>query len=515
MLCSLVLLVYAGCTPWEDLEWDVGVSAPLVRTVLGIEHIVPDTIGYTDEQGMAGIDFKYKVFELNQDTLFRLDEALTDLAYHLPLTITLQPGQHFINTLEETTFGFQGAEIRTLVIDRGSILLTLTNPLEEVLVCEYSIPGSSKGGSPLKVTATVPAASGNAPGKLSKVVDVSGYTINLTGSNGFGVNQINVQIDTRVAQNGQPVQVTPFDTLRIRADFSDLTLKEAHGYFGQHYIQTGKQSTRLDLFDMISHGDLIPDTLSARIRIQNGAGFDLRIKLHELTARNSKTNTSVSLQDPFIGAPVNISRATRNQSTGTVTPVEQVITLNPATTKQMFSIYPDHLDWDLDMEVNPLGNMSMGNDFMFADHPVRAWFELLIPLRLNLNQLTLQQQLDFYYSSSGVHSGTLYLIADNRFPFDATVALVLLDENGQAVDSLQPAGTILAAIGHPTGNPTSTRTILTIPVDEERMTALTRARTIDLEVMLNTVPVGEYVAIRADDYMNLIISTNLNATINP
>jgi hypothetical protein len=436
------------------------------------------------------VDFRHPVYSLSQSDLFDMEQSITDLSYNIPFTIMLNPGQAFISTLEETTFSFQDGEIKTIVIDRGTILLTLLNPLQEGVVCEYSLPGSLRNGSPLYIKATVPAAAGGQPGTITQVVDISGYTIDMTGGSGFSANRILVQIDTRIDPSGKPVQVTPFDTLKIKASFDELILKEAYGYFGEHLIETGLQSTRLDLFDLVTQGSLSPDTISARIRLRNGAGIDLRVHIRELTARNSRENTSISLTDPFIGVPINVGRASRNPATGVITPTEHTITFNPATTKQMFSIFPDHLDWELDMAVNPLGNISMGNDFISMAHPVEAWFELLMPMRVNINNLTLRQLLDFYYSSSGIHGGTLYLIADNRFPFDATISLILLDEQGVPIDSLQPAGTIAAAMQPATGAPQHTRTILTIPVGPERLDALTRARKIDLEVVMNTVSSG-------------------------
>jgi len=514
-LLILAAWLSEGCSKWETPSWDIGVAAPLVMTVLDVGDIIPDTLSFTDANNLVYLDFSHKVYTLSQGDLLDMEQPITDLAYNIPFTIMLNPGQAFISTLEETTFSFGDAEIRTIVIDRGTILLTLLNPLQERVVCEYSLPASSRNGAPLSIHATVPAATGAIPGTTTKVVDISGYTIDMTGGSGFAANLIRVQINTRIDPTGQPVQVTPFDTLKIKASFDELILKEAYGYFGEHLIETGLQSTRLDLFDLVTQGSLSPDTISARIRLRNGAGIDLTVKISELTARNSKENNSVSLTDPFIGVPINVGRAFRNPASGAITPTEHTITFDPATTKQMFSIFPDHLDWELDMAVNPLGNVSMGNDFLSVAHPVEAWFELLIPMRVNINNLTLRQLLDFYFSSSGVQSGTLYLIADNRFPFDATISLTLLDDLGTPIDSIHPAGTIAAAIQPATGAPQHSRTILTIPVGPDRLDALTRARKIDLEVVMNTVPAGGFVSLRGDDHMKLVISANMQTTISP
>jgi len=510
-----ILLLSTTCSKWDIPDWDIGVAAPLIKTTLHLSHIIPSDYLTSDNDQQGTVEYRHQVYTLDPDELFDMEQSITDLAYNIPFTLTLNPGQHFISTLEETDFGFQNTEIRSITIGSGLIHLVLTNPITEKVVCEYAIPGSSKNGKPLTITATIPAAVAGIPGIKEMDVDLSGYNLDMTGTSGMAANRITVKIDTRIHEDAQPVQVTPFDTLKIRASITGFSLQEAHGYFGQHEFLSGLQETRMDLFDLFETGTLEPDTITAQITMHNGAGMDLQLMIKEITARNSKSHSSVTLNDPFIDVPINVGRATRNAITGTIVPTVQTIRFDPSITKQMFSIFPDYLDWELDMTVNPMGNITMGNDFLHEDHPVAAWFELLIPLRFSSQGLTLKQDVDFYYGTSQVIDGIVYLIADNRFPFDATITMMLFDEQGTLLDSLKPAGIIRSGDHALPAAPVPTRTVITIPCDQERIALLTRTQKIGLEVVLDTQPVGESVSLRVDDYLQIIVSANINTTLSP
>ncbi len=515
IICAWLFTGIWSCSKWDSLEWDVGISAPLIKTSLDLNDIIPDTFRAADCINNAYIDYRQKVFELTQDTLFNFSQSITDLAYSIPLTINLNPGQVFISTIEESTFSFMDAEIRSMIVDKGIVNITFTNPLKEKVVCTYSIPQSLKNGKYFSARATVPPAVGNQPGILNIDADISGYNIDLTGTSGMGHNKIRVKIDAFVDSVGQQVQITPFDTLKINASFEEFKLLYAEGYFGRHEISTGTKSTKLKIFDLFEDGNIILDTAIAVLKISNGLGADLRLKINEIKVENKKNSTSASLSDPFIGVPVNVIRAQKNQSTGQITPTEHDFYFNPVTTKKMFELFPDELFYDLDVEINPMGNISLGNDFMHKNHPLTAWFELLIPMNIMVQGLTLKQDVDFYFESSTINNGTLYLIADNGFPFDATITLHLKDEKGNVIDSLQPAGTIQAGKYLISDYMEPVRTIIPVHCDAARLSLLKQTRSMTLEVVLNTMPAGTFVRLKSDYNMEIVISTNMNTKLTP
>ena len=101
------------------------------------------------------------------------------------------------------------------------------------------------------------------------------------------------------------------------------------------------------------------------------------------------------------------------------------------------------------MKVNPLGNISGNNDFIYTDYLVHARISVDIPLSFAADQLALADTAPFSVGNTNnfdpVGAGTFSLIADNGFPFDASLKLLVLDENNMLLDSIFVPGVIAAA----------------------------------------------------------------------
>lgn len=515
LLFITAVFLATGCQKGEDLSWGVGVSGPLLKTRLDLFDIIPDSVLTGDCQNWAYLDFKQDVYTLDAATLIDVSQSITKVWFAIPATIMLQPGQAFISSLEETTFGFEDAEIRKIKVDKGLVSLSLLNPLTQPVVCTYALPGSDNGQGHFAAEVTIPAATGSTPGHTEVDADISGYTILLTGASGNAVNTLKVQIDARVAQTAQPVQVTPFDTLRINASFKELTLESAFGYFGQHQITPGKKKIAINTFDFFTAGTLQLDSASAAIRISNGTGMDIRLQMRSMVVRNTKTNLSVTVNDPFMAQPVYISRGSIQAVSGMVVPTEYAFVFDPATVKTMLELLPDELEYEMDMEINPMGNVSFGNDFITSSDPLKATFELSFPFSIHASGLTISEDVDFSFSAPSLQEGKLYLIADNRFPFDATLNLRLLDKDGNEVDSLLPAGVISAGNLLLPDLIQSVRTVIGIPCDAARLERLHRSKKILVNVVLDTKPNGVPVRLKTDYDLNLVLSANLKTPLAP
>jgi hypothetical protein len=87
-----------------------------------------------------------------------------------------------------------------------------------------------------------------------------------------------------------------------------------------------------------------------------------------------------------------------------------------------------------------LGNISGGNDFVYKKHSLETNLNVEFPLSLIANNLTLEDMVDFSLSEESVSGriidGTLFLYANNGYPFDANIQLALYDENFNFLQNL-------------------------------------------------------------------------------
>lgn len=510
----LLIATGTGCKKGDPLSWDVEVSGPLMKTRLDLTDIIPDTILKGDCQNLAWLDFSQEVYRLSASSLVEVDQQIATSKYAIPVTVTMQPGQSFITSNEDALFQFEGAEIRTIVLDTGVVALKLTNPLTEPVECTWSLPKSDNGSGYFQTTTLIPAASGGNPGTVEMDVDLSGYRLSLTGKNNNSINRLQIRIDTKIAPNANPVLVKPSDTLRVEATFREFSLKEAWGYFGRHSVSTGKKIVPIRTFSGFTDGSITIDTASGTITVVNGIGMDIMMKFTSLVIRNTEKQLELVVTDPFVGKPVQMSRAAFNPSTGEALPTTYHFRFSKASMKAMLEMLPDEMEYEMEMETNPLGNVSFGNDFILAESPLTAGISLQMPFAFLAENLSLQSTAGIGFSSPEIHEATLYLIADNYFPFDATLSLTMLDNDGIAIDSVKPAGIVASGNLIQPDLLLPVRTVIPFVCNAERLGKLRKSRKIVLDIALDTRPSGTVVQFKTDYHMTVILTAHVNTTID-
>jgi hypothetical protein len=152
---------------------------------------------------------------------------------------------------------------------------------------------------------------------------------------------------------------------------------------------------------------------------------------------------------------------------------------------------PDRFDLSYFTELNPFGNISNGNDFVYTDKAIDAHVKLDIPLHFSSNNLTLVDTIYLQQDSLGEHntvrSAALKLIAENSFPFDADIKFYLLDNSLQQQEQLMDKTTILAAQPDSDGKVRkSISSTLPITVSNELLNKLLQKRKVLAVVTLNT-----------------------------
>ena len=126
-----------------------------------------------------------------------------------------------------------------------------------------------------------------------------------------------------------------------------------------------------------------------------------------------------------------------------------VMNSNNSNIKALLENLPDKISYNIDVAINPNGNISNGNDFVFTDKLIDASLDVEIPLSFFATNLTLIDTVDVSLTEQTEHnrvnSGTLTLKVDNGFPLEASIQLYLLNENGNVYDSLLTSTLVEAA----------------------------------------------------------------------
>jgi hypothetical protein len=500
ILCFLFLAVFAGCRKNISPSWEVDMNLPLLKSTMTINELIADSLLQTNPDNSLTLVYRNSLYDFSANALIDMPDTIS--YNYLPSFpgAVIQPGQQIINATEETKFKFNGAEISIIKVRIGKLVVDFTNTLHEAIIVDYTITSATKNGSPLHIIETVPGAV-NGNSHVSKEYDISGYSIDMSGQNHISANRITTVTNAMLDPAGSAVTLTAQDQFNFFFRFRDISADYVRGYFGNEQFVFGPESTDFSVFSKFSDGTLGLESVKLKLNVTNGFGMDSRVVFNEIKSVNTRTGNSVSLNDPIIGAPINIVRAAETgDPANPVIPSQYSFNLDNSNITDFIENLPDRIDYKISVDANPLGNVSSGNDFMYYGHYLDAFLDLEIPLSIIANNLTLTDTVAFDLgeesSPQRIKDGVLSLYADNGFPFSADLYLYLLRDDGTTMDSLLFTNHIEAGVLDVNNIVTeSTRSVLLIPVSPSKIDELYATHRMLIVARFNTAGAGQYVKI--------------------
>jgi len=504
----------------KNPSWDVDILAPLIKSTLTINNIITDSILHQNPDNSLDIVYKYALPAFSVDSLFKIPDTTLKNKYVAPFSATIAPGATIVSQTQNINFVSGGVSLTNVTIRSGYMLFSIKSSIKEVTHLTYILPKVTDpvSGSVFNKTFIIPKGTVSSPGVYSGSFDLSGYKIDLRGTNGTSVNTMIISY-TAILDPLAPasVNIAPGDSVVISNSFKDIVPQYAKGYFGHPITSIGPDTSDFPLFKHFINGTLKLEDIDIGLKIQNEIGADARITIDNLSAINTRTANAVPLNGSVIGVPLNINRSVDNS--GMVTPSTYSVSFTPSNSNILAFMenLPDKLSYQLSLEINPLGNVSGGNDFIYYDKLMKTEMVMTIPLSFVANDLTLADTIDFNMPSTidKVNGGNLYLYAENGFPFSADPQIYLMDGNFHIVDSLisapnsimaPPLDANLICIG-------KKATKLTFPITEQKLSKLRATDKMYITMKFNTSDQPKYVKIYSFYEMNIKLVGDFNYTV--
>ncbi len=523
LLAMVAPLFFSSCRKeMEKPYWDTELLAPLIDASMNINNLLPDSVLMANPDSSMKIVFNNDLYKIDMDTLFDIGDTTIHNGYAVG-PITLAPGFAIpFPSTTLTTYALPGIELKKVIIKSGSVTFAVKSKVQEATVYTYGIPcATDPSGTAFSRTFTVPGRVGSTPGTYNLVVDLAGYTVDLTGP---GHNLVNT-IYTTLLANVNPsasasVLVNPADSLIIDNTFSHIVPYYAKGYFGNTTYNVGPTTSDFTLFDRIVDGTIALEDVDFDFKIENPIGMDARLYVNQISSINTRTGTTIDLTNTLIGSTININRAA--ESGGVVYSTYANFPLNTTNSniKPMIENLPNKFGYNMQIITNPLGNISGSNDFIYSDKLLKATLNMEIPLSLVADDLTLADTLAMNIAhtdgSDNIHDGTLTLFANNGFPFDAQLQIYLLNDANVAVDSIfgyantiveAPINASLRAVG-------KKLTKIDVPISESRMNLLYDTKKVVMKVKFNTSAQPSYIKIYSEYSIDIKLVGDFNYTIH-
>lgn len=449
----MVLFFFSCRKDFERPNWDVELLSPLIKTSLTLDNLLPDSVLATNPDTSLKIVYQTNLFDLDMDSLFRIPDTTITEIFSIPVSTFPSPGDAFYSTNKQNTLGVSNnVELNEARIESGRIELEIWSEIKEKVIITYTIVSATKNGDTLVLQELIPAGTLTQAGHFFKSIDISGFDLDLTGINGNRVNTFVTRavgiLDTNAAG---PVVVQAGEKITITNKLVAVVPSFVRGFFGSQQFHFGPQTTNFDVFNRIVFGNIDLNQVDVNLNFENGIGVDAQLTLNQLTSINTNTSANFPLMHPIIGNSLNINRALQTFSVPEVnyTNLNTLISTSNSNIDQLIEIFPNQLMFDLNLHVNPFGNLSGNNDFVFKKHPLKANLNVEFPLSLIANNLTLvdtiEIDLDSQTQSGEIIEGDLVLFADNGFPFSAEITLQLFNEFNQPMSVIASSSIIEAA----------------------------------------------------------------------
>ncbi|MFH1319504.1 MAG: hypothetical protein ABII90_02470 [Bacteroidota bacterium] len=505
----------------EPPNWDVDVLAPIFKSTLGLNNIIADSLIQTNPDSSIIIVYENMLYNISLDTLVQIPDTNITEIFSLPFgSFPLAPGDPIPtldNDTNETKYNLQAIELSKVIIRSGQVNFFLTSTIEEITILNFKMPGATKGGIPFEITEEIPA--GTPIATIDKNYDLSGYEIDLKGLYGINFNTFSSIFTANISPYGDTVIISAGDYFKIEYGFIDIITEYAKGYFGQYDIEIEPTSEDINIFNSIAGGSFDMESISIFLKINNGFGIDIQAIINNLTSFNTQTNTSVALDHSIIGSAINLTRATETPSPTlpfTYSEYDLNITSPPSNADVFIENIPDQLRYSFDFAINPYGNQSLGNDFLYYDSDLKIYINMELPVSVIASNLTLSDTVDFNLDENNIIDGFFYLYADNGFPIEAIVQLYLLDDTDNITDSLISPGANTIEAASIDGNQKVTDKKLSkiiIPVSESKLDRITDTKKALIIAQFTTKPDNQYIKIYSDYVIDLKLVGDFNYRI--
>jgi hypothetical protein len=88
---------------------------------------------------------------------------------------------------------------------------------------------------------------------------------------------------------------------------------------------------------------------------------------------------------------------------------------------------PSQVSFQGNLQLNPLGNISGFNDFIYTENPIELDYEIRIPLRFSSESILLTDTLDIQADIDEDFFGALEVLVTNEYPFSLGIDLILVN----------------------------------------------------------------------------------------
>lgn len=526
ILLSSTVFFFTSCK--KTTSWDIDASIPIAKSHLNLSNFFGDSIFQSDSNDLLHLAFSNTIIDYKMDDLVTLPDTTVSFSFTLPGNYGSTPGNVIYSNAnladKEITFDVQnGVELNKAIVRSGFLKIEYVNSCSQPLNFDYKINSASLWGNVFQVNQTVPAGTISNPSKFTKYYNLQQYDINLTGLTN---TKINTLVQTYIVSSdisGQPDVFSAGQGFEMKMSFVDIIPEYVQGYFGQQNLSFGPDSVLLGFLGNFNANNLQLTQSAINFRIINEFGIEMSSSINSVKSIKQSPLNVVTLNSGNLLQSINVNRAGKtNNPSNPVFPWIKQININSTNSNlnQFIQNLPDYFGYSVNATINPLGNISSGNDFAYYGRGLKVIADIDIPLALSANYFSLvnysKVDLTQLRELKDVNRCEVFLNARNNYPFKTLLQGYMMNENNEIIDSLfTPGENIIAAaitdINNTVLNYSDSK--LTASLNKQKIENLKLCKQIKFVSTLFLPNQPNPIQLTDEGYLDLIISINVNYNV--
>jgi hypothetical protein len=444
----LLTILICSCKK-KQTTWNTDWSAPIISDTISLSNLYNDSTLVSSNQTSIDLDLSRTILNLGLSDLVGFPDTTINQSFNLNFSLSNVPaGYNFANTIEEHSFNLNDVQLKKVDVSSGSIKLKVFNSIATKVYFKIILPGITKNGLAFEQIFFVDAGTNTQPGSAEERLDISGYSFDLRGVNGLGYNKLQSQLIITSDPTGPSVAISSNNDFSFSAELSGLKFSYAKGYFGNTLISETAEFL-VPYFNSIVAGNLDLPSANLDFEIENGMKFGIKGKIISAENTNSSGNTS-QLVSSNLGNDFLISPATGSWNSLQSSSQHLIFNATNSNIENYLENLGSSHQLAYKLQLNPWGNVSGGNDEIFANSRLKIKIKSQIPLTVGADGLTLRDtfNIDLKQNSNKTHAktGLLSLTATNAFPLACEPILYLLNENGSILYTINATSQIYSSL---------------------------------------------------------------------
>ena len=513
LLFLLIQEFFQSCNI-SGTSWDLEGIAPVIETTIDLSKAIgDDKLAYQPDSAVY-LNFYDTVYTFNYDSLIKIPDTSYVYSFNWPLpNFTIPVGLPLPPFPVKLKFGLGNRiKLTNVQLESGKLIIKIRSVIPIKVIANFSSPYAILNGNSIYFNENIDAALSGDTIILQKVIDLSGYSIDLRGINQNEYNVFYFYVTLTINPESMPLAVTANQFLfsienklfKIKPSFAQGHVNSSIETINTNFLKTG-------ISKFIKGGLLDIDSVRLGVKLINTLGVDLRVRFDQIRSINDLTGVQKYLIHPIIGNYVNLQMAQNtNNPINPVQHYDYTIWFTPQNSNidQLIENLPDRFRMNAVLEVNPLNIYNANNNFLYVKYPPKIAVTIKAPIKFSVHQLyfvdTLNNPVFDEIQLDRFLSGIFTIKAENKFPIGFSIQAFTLNDAGLPVDSLFADNDVLPApvnANYRVEQPIVS--YLNIPFDQFKAQSIKSSKKILITAKFTSVPDLQLLQMYSDYYLKL------------